>query len=41
MENSTQDYISENGLKEEYKNAFFYLYQTMIRKHLIIIQKNY
>lgn len=34
MENSTQDYISENGLKEEYQNTFFYLYQIMIRRAL-------
>lgn len=34
MEKPTQDYISENGLGEEYQNAFFYLYQIMVRRAL-------
>lgn len=34
MEKPTQDYIRENGLGEEYQNAFFYLYQIMVRKAL-------
>ncbi len=34
MQNPTHDYISENGLGEEYQNAFFYLYQIMVRRAL-------
>lgn len=34
MERPTQDYIDENGLGEEYQNAFFYLYQIMVRRAL-------
>lgn len=34
MEKPTQDYIIENGLGKEYKNAFFYLYQIMVRRAL-------
>ncbi len=34
MQNPTHDYIIENGLGEEYQNAFFYLYQIMVRRAL-------
>ncbi len=34
MQKPTQDYINENGLGEEYQNAFFYLYQIMVRRAL-------
>lgn len=34
MQKPPQDYINENGLGEEYQNAFFYLYQIMVRRAL-------
>lgn len=34
MENPTQDYINENSLGKDYQNAFYYLYQIMVRRAL-------